>query len=168
MHKNFISKLSCFFTLCILCVSLPAYSAGISHSTLPVTANIVNLCLTVTATTMAFGNYTGAQLNATNIITVTCLTLSSTYTVQLNPGLTAGSTFAQRLMANGAATLKYNIYTNNTYSTVWGNGSSGTGVITSPNLSLIQNYTAYGRIPANQTQAPAGNYQDTITVSVVY
>ena len=49
-----------------------------------VTATVVKDCA-VTATNLAFGNYTGAQVRSTSTITATC-TSSTTYTVGLNAG----------------------------------------------------------------------------------
>ena len=145
-----------------------ALGNGSANVVLPVSAQIANVCLNVTASDLNFGNYTGATLNAQNTITVTCPSLLSPYTIRLSVGTTPGATYSQRLMANGSYRLKYNIYTTPARTTIWGDGSAGTATVSAPNLTLIQNYPAYGRIPANQTDAAAGSYQDNITVTVEY
>ena len=72
-----------------------------------------------------------SQVDATSTITVNC-TKNTAYQVGLNAGATSGATIAQRLMANGANTMLYNLYTNTTRTNVWGNTSgtwaTGTGV----------------------------------------
>ena len=71
-------------------------------------------------------------------------------------------------MANGASYIPYQIYTDNTYGTIWNGAVTGmTGGATGTGGN--QTYTMYGR-----TQAPAigtlgsGNYADTVTATVTY
>ena len=76
-------------------------------------------------------------------------------------------------MKSGANTLGYNLYTANTYSVVWGDGTgststvTGTMVLNSPNPSGTSQSTVYGQIPALQ-DAAVGSYSDNITVTVTY
>lgn len=142
-------------------------------STFQVTATVLKGC-TVTATPLAFGNYTptaGAVTNSSTI-SVAC-TKTSPYTVTLNGGTTAGGTIGQRLMTNGTQTLQYNLYTTSGYTTLLGDGSTagsanvaGTGA----GLSAPATINVYGRLPDNAANqgVPAGTYTDTITVSVAY
>lgn len=77
-------------------------------------------------------------------------------------------------IANSAYTLNYNLFIDNTYQTVWGNGTGGTQSVNgnialdllglAPPLSM----TIYGRIPSGQNTTPPGTYTDTITVTVTY
>ena len=79
-------------------------------------------------------------------------TKNSPYTVGLNAGTTTGATIAQRLMANGADTMNYNLYTDAARSTIWGNSAvaptwvSGTGA----GMGTAQVLTVYGRLRADQ------------------
>ena len=146
-------------------------------NTFTVSATVLKAC-TVNATNINFGNYTpgGGALTGNSTISVKC-SKSTPYTVALNAGSTAGGSYAQRLMAYGAETLQYNLYTAATFATVFGDGTAGsaTGAGTGTGLgAAAQTYTAYGRLVdsvANQNAAPnaaASTYTDTVTVTVTY
>jgi spore coat protein U-like protein len=131
-----------------------------------VSATVQSDC-TVTATNLAFGTVGLIQNNvdATSTITVTC-TPNTAYTLGLNEGTTAGSTVDARLMANGASTMSFQLYSDAQRTQVWGNtdgvntkGGTGTG--------QVSNYTVYGRIPA-QTTPSVGNYATEITATITY
>jgi spore coat protein U domain-containing protein, fimbrial subunit CupE1/2/3/6 len=128
-----------------------------------VTATIVKNC-TVSATNLAFGNYTGALNSSTSTVSVTC-TSTTPYTVGLSAGLATGATVTSRSMQNGSALLHYSLYSNSGHTTNWGN-SSGSWVSGTGN-GAAQPLTVYGQIPAAQYVKP-GSYTDTITVSVTY
>ena len=120
----------------ILVVTLLAgvMSAGVANA-LTTTANfnvtaVVQSTCSATAATLAFGNYTpgaGALTGSSNI-SVKC-TKNTPYTVSLNAGSTTGGTLAQRLMASGANTLQYNLYTTVAATTVFGDGTASTATI---------------------------------------
>jgi spore coat protein U-like protein len=127
-----------------------------------------------TATTaLAVPNYTpgGGAVLQTSTISVKC-TKNTPYTVLLNGGQTTGGTVAQRLMASGANTLQYNLYTDNTYATVFGDGTgtSKTATGTGAGVATANTLTVYGQLPdsaTNQAAVPAA-YTDTILVTVNY
>ena len=142
-------------------------------ATFQVSATVLKAC-TVSATALAFGNYTpsaGAVTNSSSI-SVGC-TSGTPYTMTVGAGSTTGATITQRLMTNGTQTLQYNLYTSNTYATILGDGTTGgsakvTG--TGAGLGTLATTTVYGQLPdtvANQAVAP-GAYTDTVTVSVAY
>jgi spore coat protein U-like protein len=154
-------------------------AAGVAQSaTTPasfqVTANVQATC-SASAATLAFGNYTpgaGALTGSTNV-TVKC-TKGTTFTVALNAGSTTGDAFAQRLMANGLATLQYNLFTTSGLATIFGDGSTGTATVggtgagvATANAVLIP---VFGSLPDSATNqaAPVGGYTDTIAVTVSY
>jgi spore coat protein U-like protein len=90
----------------------------------------------------------------------------------MSVGTTSGESYAQRLLAAGANTLQYNIYTSNAYSSVWGDGSGTTQIVsgTAAGFATPITLTVYGELPdsaANQTAVP-GNYTDTILVVLTY
>jgi spore coat protein U-like protein len=150
-----------------LCAA-PAIAAT-TTTTFGVSATVLSACI-VTATPLAFGNYTasaGSPTDANSTVTATC-TSGVSYSIALNGGTTTGGTVAARLMANGSNTLGYGLYTTNGYSTIWGDGTLTTSTV-GPNTAtgLPQNYTVYGQIPTGQYVA-AGAYTDTITVTVNY
>lgn len=122
----------------------------------------------VSATGVAFGGYdpfSGSPTDAAGTITVGCLPLEA-YSLSLSAG--SGS-FATRTLLDGANTLNYNLYTDASRSTVWGDGSGGTATVDDSIdlLGLSNDHTVYGRIPAGQNPY-VGSYADTITVTVTF
>jgi spore coat protein U-like protein len=151
---------------------VPVAHAATATTTFPVTATVLATC-NVSATPLAFGNYTpgaGAVTN-TSTVSVRC-TRGTPFTVALNAGTTTGGTLAQRLMATAANTLQYNLYTTSAYTTIWGDGTGGssTQAGTGSGVATPVAFTAYGRLldsAANQA-AVTGAFSDTITVTVTY
>lgn len=124
----------------------------------------------VSATNVAFGTYnpfSGTALDSTGTVTVDCDLLTLTpYTVSLSTG--GSGTYTPRTMDSGGNKLQYNLYTDLTRTTIWGNGSGGTGTVSgSALLGTPQNHTVYGRIPASQNPV-VGSYTDAITVTVTF
>ncbi len=136
----------------------------------------------VTATSVAFGAYTspgGSQINSTGTIRVTCtpdlilLACSTSYSIGLSTG--GSGTYSTRRMTNGVHNLDYNLYTDSSYGTVWGDGISASavpGTITSSILGLVclpasRNTIVYGLVPGNQNVG-TGAYSDTIVVTVTF
>jgi spore coat protein U-like protein len=151
--------------------------AAMTTTSIGVAAIVVKAC-TVSATNIDFTSYTpgGGALTGNSTISVKC-TKTTPYTVALNAGVTAGGSYAQRLLAYGAETLQYNLFTSNTFTTVFGDGTAGTGTGAGVGTGLgaaAQTYTAYGQLvdnATNQNAAPnagATMYADTVTVTVTY
>ena len=90
----------------------------------------------------------------------------------LNGGTTAGSTIAQRLLAQGANTLQYNLFTTAALTQVFGDGSGTSKTVagTGAGVATAATVTVFGQLPDNATNqaSVAGNYTDTITVTVTY
>ena len=130
---------------------------------------------TITATTMPFGPYNPTNSSPTDgsgtvkVICTVVVGINLSWTVKMSTG--ASTTYSPRRMTNGAATLNYNIYTTNGYSTIWGDGSGTTGFISDSAFLVIgtttSTYPMYGRIPALQ-DARSGSYTDSIVVTVTY
>jgi spore coat protein U-like protein len=125
---------------------------------------------------VSFGTYNplaGAPAAATGTVTVSCTVtvvgLLESWTVALGTG-NSGS-FSARKLLSGPSALVYNLYTSGAYSSVWGDGSGATSLISGSQFMAVGtttiNYTVYGRIPAGQ-DAPAGTYTDTIVVTLNY
>lgn len=113
---------------------------------------------------VSFGSYdtfSNQPLDSTGNIGVSC-DVSASYSIALSPG---GGSYASRAMASGAYTLKYNLYTDATRTTVWGDGTGGTATVNGSGTTA--DYTVYGRVPAGQN-AYVGSYTDTITVTVTF
>jgi len=159
---------NCFISIIVAMgsalIPINTSSGATTTSTFQVTATVASSC-TVTATSLAFGNYTLAQLDGSSTITATC-TNGTTYTIGLDAGSFAGATTSTRRMTGPSASgLSYSLFSDSGRTTNWGNvaGSwvSGTGT------GAAQVLTVFGRIPANQT-ALIGSYTDTVTVTVTF
>lgn len=146
--------------------------AATATGTFQVTATVVSGC-TVSAPALAFGNYDTSSATptaATTTVSVYC-TVGTSFTTALDVGGNGGDYATGRLMLGGTNgdNLSYNLYTDATYTTVWGDGSGATstvaGVGTGPLVAVPQ--VVYGRIPAQQNIS-ADSYSDTITVTVTY
>jgi spore coat protein U-like protein len=141
-----------------------ATAATAVTTTFTVTANVVPAC-TITATNLGFGNYVTSDvtaLTAQSTVTVTCGN-GVTFNLGLNGGQ-SGNT-AARAMKNGAATLNYQLYSDASMATVWGNVSGSWVTQTSTGVAIP--LPVYGKIPAAQVSAN-GAYTDTITATVNY
>jgi spore coat protein U-like protein len=130
----------------------------------------------VSATPLVFGTYTISTMTAqpgTGTVTVSCtvtlLGLLEGWTIALNAG--NSGTFAQRRLLNGSHTLLYNLYTSPALTTVWGDGTGGSGTVSDSELLSVGSnsypYTVYGVLTPLQDKPP-GTYNDTITVTVNY
>lgn len=125
---------------------------------------------TVSATAVAFGTFNpfGATVSSTGTVSVTCSGGSPTspYTIALSTG--GSASFAPRQMSDGLShTLNYNLYTNSTHTSVWGDGTSGTLTDSGTNGHTTSNFTIYGQLPTPQGVTP-NTYTDSITVTVTY
>ncbi len=147
-------------------------NSATTTTTFAVTETVLATC-SATATTLAFSAYTpgaGAQAN-NGTISVKC-TKNTPYTIALNGGTTAGGTIAQRLMAAGANTLQYNLFTTAAFGQIFGDGSGASKTVagTGAGVATANTVTVFGQLPdsaANQAAVP-GSYSDTITVTVTY
>ncbi len=156
----------------VLMTAAGVANAATATTTFGVSATVLKACQ-VTATALAFGNYTpGAGAIAGNsAVNVTC-TKGTSFTVALNGGTTTGGTIAQRLMTAGAAdTLRYNLYTTSGLATIFGDGTTGVTMPgTGAGLATAQTVQVFGQVPdsaLNQAVTP-GSYTDTIGVTVTY
>lgn len=129
---------------------------------------------TVSVPTLNFGNYNflnKINTTSTTAAVVTCSSNGWNESVGFELSVSTGSgTYDQRLMANASNKLKYNIYIDNTYKTIFGDASGGTSIITDE-VKIVGfgpttwPHTIYGKIPAGQS-VPTGTYTDTMTVTV--
>jgi spore coat protein U-like protein len=78
---------------------------------------------------------------------------------------TGAGTFAQRQMVMGADRLNYNLYRDAARTQIWGDGTAPSVFLNRARRNTT--YTIYGRAPAGQWVA-AGNYLDTITITLLY
>jgi len=132
----------------------------------------------VTTTNVAFGTYNPlafGNTDTTGSVKVSCggvAGLLIPFNIAIGAG-TSGS-YTNRRMKSGANTLGYNLYTDASYTTLWGDGSAATQLINAgvlldvAGLSPAQNFYVYGRIPGRQLTTVPGSYSDTISVTLTY
>lgn len=146
----------------------------VAWSIVTASGNALASC-SVSATAVNFGTYnplSGTPDDAAGTVTFSCSGLSGvlmSWTVSLSTGNSGG--YSPRRLSNGVSTLGYNLYTSAAHSSVWGDGTGVTSVVSDQMLLVLGpntfNYPVYGRIPAGQ-DAAAGSYTDTIMVTVNY
>lgn len=155
--------------------SLVPIAAMLLNSLAVTPAQACTLCSCSASTTdINFGTY--------NPLTITPKTANATVAVNcsgivsllgsVDIAVSSGSSGAilDRTMKKGSDVLHYNIYTNASYTSVLGNGSGGTNLITQALTGLLifnTSATIYGKINAQQWVAP-GNYSDSIIVTITY
>jgi spore coat protein U-like protein len=159
-------------TLAAAALAAGSAQAVTTTTTFAVTATVQSTC-SATAAALAFPNYTpggGPQIGSTTI-SVKC-TKNTPFTVLLNAGSTTGDAFAQRLMGSGGNTLQYNLFTAASLLTIFGDGTGGTQTVTGTGLGVAtaNSVQVFGQVPDSTTNqaAVAGNYSDTIIVTVSY
>jgi spore coat protein U-like protein len=143
--------------------NLPAAYAATATTTFQVTANVVATC-SASATDMAFGAYSGALIDQTSAVSVTC-TSTTGYTIGLDDGLNYANSTHRSMKNAGTDYLEYELYSDVAGGTRWGN-VTGTWV-SDTGTGSAQSHTVYGRLPAGQDLF-IGTYSDTITVTVTY
>lgn len=146
--------------------------AETATNTMTVTATVANTCSFSSVTDTTFGTIDGLFLSNQSVsngsVVVICTT-GATYSLSLGPGnnLSGGN----RRMASGANFITYQLYSDMSQTTLWGDGTAGIGnALTGLTGSgATQAYTVYARIPTTpQTAAPAGAYTDTVTITITF
>ena len=154
-------------------VATGSASAATTTTTFHVTATVATNCL-VSASALAFGTYTqgSGNVNQTSTVSVNC-SLGTTFNVGLNAGATPAATVTTRKMVNGANQLAYTLFSDTGRTTNWGNTVGTDTVARTGNGFGVGNVvalTVYGQVPDNAANQvlPAGNYTDTVTVTVTF
>jgi spore coat protein U-like protein len=126
----------------------------------------ISASCTISATTLGFGNYSGALINANSTLTVNC-TNKTVFDIGLNAGTSRGATVTTRKMTGPAsATLSYSMFRDSAHTLNWGDTVSTDTVQKTGTGSAVQ-YSVYGQLPAGQFVTP-GTYTDTIVATVTY
>ena len=160
--------------------AIMACSAGLSASsyaaettaTMTVSSSVLTAC-TITTGDLAFGTYdpsTQADVTGTATITSTC-TLGGGAMILLSQGGNAftGSSDAVplRQMADGDNRLKYHLYRDSDFNTVFGN-TPGTGQPTT-GQGVAVTTTVHGKIIGSENAGiPTGTYADGVLVTLTY
>lgn len=161
-HLTFLQKP----LLCLLCLLVCSYSR----------LSLANPICAITAAgpSAIYDPLGGVDASAVGNIQTSCVyvglgSATPAYQIQLSSGVS--NSYVNRTMRFLSNSLNYNLYTNASYSLVWGNGTGGTSVVgdsyTMTAGTVIKNYSVYMRIPRAQS-VNAGSYADSITVTVTY
>ncbi len=142
-------KLALAAALAAFAIHGDAFAFSTATGTLTVTAAIGTTCSV---------NNTG--INFGTVVTTAATTTSGNVSVNCSNGLV----FSLDL---GANRLGYNIYTSNTFTTVWGSSMAGGTSQSFTGNGANQSITAYLKIPI-QAAPPTGVYTDTVTVTAVF
>ncbi|MBU1362007.1 MAG: spore coat U domain-containing protein [Gammaproteobacteria bacterium] len=165
---TFIRHLAAIACACVV-AALPVQpaSAATATTTFLVSANVLSFC-SVTALPLAFGSYSGTQVDTTTTLSVTC-TFGTAYSIGLSAGTTSGNSITARRMVRTAGTevLGYSLFSDSQRSVNWGD-TPATNAVAGTGSGLAQSLTVYGRLPAGQTTIPVGAYSDIVTVTVNY
>ena len=131
-----------------------------------VTITILDTCtIDTTAADLAFGEQfsTATDIQAQSQLAVYC-TRGTEFSIALDGG-TAGDTSARTMTGAGGEEVPYQLYQDAARSVVWGegpnameDGTTGTGA--------EETFEVYGLVPS--ANVPAGDYSDTVTVTVAW
>lgn len=131
---------------------------------------------TTSATAPLFGNYrsSGSGTAANGSVSVSCVVVgivsrSVSYTVKLDLNSQAQGT--QRRMLFGSNYLRYNVYCDSSFNSIWADGAASTCTNTGGQANLLGTlltvFPVYGNIPGGQF-VPSGTYNDNIAIQVLY
>ncbi|VVE29406.1 secreted pili protein involved in motility and biofilm formation [Pandoraea iniqua] len=139
-------------------------------TTNPFTVNVtvVNNC-TINATGLTFGPSSTLRntLTAQGSLAVQC-TNNDAYRILLNGGV-SGQVGARTLKGQTlGATIPYQLYTDNTYATAWGDGTGGTSAYLGTGTGAVASIPIYGRILAQPSTPAPDTYKDTITATIQF
>ncbi|MGD0941590.1 MAG: spore coat protein U domain-containing protein [Terracidiphilus sp.] len=118
-----------------------------------------------------FPSYSSSTVQTTGLVQFTCSN-NTAYTIGLSAGATAGATVIDRMLLRSSdqATLEYQLFSNASYTTNWGN-SAGTNWLAGTGTGNQQNAAIYARIPgaeAFSATANGTNFTDTVTVTLTW
>ncbi|WP_277185217.1 spore coat U domain-containing protein [Caballeronia sp. BR00000012568055] len=141
------------------CLAIPLLTGSFSF---PVTASVVNDC-SIYAANIDFGTQglLKTTLSAAGGVTVTC-TNTAAYTISLSGGATRNMT-----RTGGTEQIAYGLYTTSSYSTPWGDGTSGTTTVSGTGNGSAQTIPVYARV-LPQVTPPPGSYSDTVIATVTF
>jgi spore coat protein U-like protein len=139
---------------------------------------------TVSSSGLAFGTYqpltfagklTSADKTSTATVSIMCtgIVTGGSYSISLGAGTYgSGNRISTRYLNNtthGGDYMAYNLFTEASFTTVWGDGSTGSllnGSIAAG--SSTPSHTVYGKIPAGQNTLKAGSFSDSLTMTLTY
>lgn len=153
--------------LACLTVSTPLL-AQTATSDFKARITIVKECQIASSQDLDFGTngVLTEELTATSTISLVCSS-GTPYTVGLGAGLSADATVTNRHMIGpDNALISYGLFRDAGFNSNWGN-TPGTDTYGGTGTGTTEVLTVYGRVPP-QTTPVAGDYSDTVAVTVSY
>lgn len=157
-------------TSMILCMAISVSSAAQAEAS-------GNVQCSLATTPLQFGYYVPFQrapAESTGTITVSCTT-SGVETERWSGviTLTVSRPSSDRQLKQGNVPASYQIYLDPARTLMWGDETGNRNVLpvsgmVGPTTPYRQTITMYGRMPALQRSAPAGQYGDTVTAVLDY
>lgn len=138
-----------------------------SHFPFSASANVPHQCTISTATDLSFGSIPGLidrPYDQTSSISLSC-TRRTPWDIHLDNGQNAQGN-ARRMRMGADNYVVYELYRNPGRTQRWGT-QKGVDTVPGTDEGSGQTVTVHGRVPAGQ-QVPAGEYRDTVTVTVTY
>jgi len=127
-----------------------------------------------TATNLDFGVYdlfARTPNLGTGTITVSCDEAPpADVSIQITPSLNSGLLTPRRMIGpNAAFPLDYNIFTDASMTTIWGDGTGASSSVFLKNVTKNKSRTVivYGTIFPSQN-VPSGSYQDSLTATIMW
>jgi len=149
----------------------PVGQAATATGSFDVQITIQETCVTTSvsgSTVLNFGTQTllNANVDASVNLSVQCSS-GTDYDVSLDNGLNTTRRMDSTAGAGvGANFVDYELYTDSGRTSVWPT-TAGSAPYPYTGTGAAQSIPVYGRVPA-QTTPPAGNYYDTVGISVTY
>ncbi len=147
-----------------------AQTTQTATSDMAISTEVTSNC-TVTSSPVDFSQVNataGLAIDGLGGISVVC-TMGTPWVASADKGSSSTATVAARqLTGTPGGKLNYGLFTESTHTTIWGDGTAATATLSDTGTGVAQDRVIYGEIAASQTGAPAGNYTDTVGVSVVY
>jgi spore coat protein U-like protein len=138
-----------------------------------VTAFVPNVCIVdaTTETTMDFDlSGVAAAVVPFDQVTVLAWRCSTGFNTAITIGPGASGDQENRALFDGPLSLAYNLYTDNTFGTIWGDGAGTTSTVAvaGTGMANIGTTNVFGRIQLADAQAAvAGIYTDTVLVTIL-
>jgi spore coat protein U-like protein len=153
--------LSALLSLSVWVIGAIPADAAQTRTTFQVTSTVPASC-TVTAATLDFGTYQGAQDDQSGRVTVTC-SKGISYRIGLDNGLHYRTPYRRLKHRTSDNYLIYELYRDAGRTARWGNDDASSVHMTGDGAA--QRINIYGRVPAGQ-KGPGGSYSNVTTVTV--
>ena len=149
-------------------------NAQTNMQNIDVTAFVPNVCIVDVATTedtMVF-DLSGVATATLPFDAATTLAwrCSAGYNTSISIGPGGSGDQENRVLLSGVIPLVYNLYTDNTFGTIWGDGTGTTNTVpvAGTGMANLGSTTVFGRIPLVAAQAAVtGIYSDTVLVTIL-